>query len=163
MVLNDFLLEILPPINVSNWIFSVIYLLIALSVTSLCSFPRNLLLGIVGYVLLTILRFGTILLFPLEAPQHIVELRDPIVEKLFYQAAITKDLFFSGHTSILILLGLVNPHKSFRLVLYLGAMVIGLLVLVQHAHYTIDVLAAPLFAFLAYWLALKVLIKTELK
>jgi hypothetical protein len=30
---------------------------------------------------------------------------------------------------------------------------VGLLVLVQRVHYSYDVLAAPLFAWLAYWLA----------
>jgi hypothetical protein len=32
----------------------------------------------------------------------------------------------------------------------------GFLVLVQHVHYTIDVVSAPVFAYICYWLATKV-------
>ena len=160
--LSDVVLNLIPAWNVSGWIFSIIYVLILFSIISLAQSPRHLLTGIIGYVILTIFRFTTILLFPLEAPLKIIELRDPIVDHLFYQQTITKDLFFSGHTSILFLLGLVNPRPAIRAILFLGSLIIGLLVLVQHAHYTIDVVLAPGFAWLAFWLVLKFLKKNGL-
>jgi len=47
-----------------------------------------------------------------------------------------------------------------RRVLVLATVAIGFLVLVQHAHYTYDVLAAPFFAALSFWLAGKLLKKS---
>ena len=43
--------------------------------------------------------------------------------------------------------------RWWRDILGLVAATVGVLVLVQRVHYTYDVLAAPLFAGLAYWVA----------
>jgi len=51
---------------------------------------------------------------------------------------------------------LVVLHPQLRLLLALATLAVALLVLVQRAHYSYDVLAAPLFAWLAYWAAGKV-------
>nr|WP_262896050.1 sphingomyelin synthase family protein [Hymenobacter sp. BT523] len=66
---------------------------------------------------------------------------------------IVRDLFFSGHTATMALLVLAVRGRAWRRALVLMTVAVGLLVLVQRVHYTYDVLAAPLFAWLAYWLA----------
>ncbi|RSK37416.1 phosphatase PAP2-related protein [Hymenobacter metallilatus] len=152
-VLPDPLLATLPAHDVSGAAFAVIYLGIGLGVVTLLPRPLRLLRALAAYLLLHLLRCATLWLLPLEPPPGLVLLHDPLVDRLIYAAPapITKDLFFSGHTATLLLLALAVPPGWHRQVLLLGTVLIGVLVLVQHAHYTYDVLAAPLFAALAWW------------
>ena len=115
--------------------------------------PPRLLRALWAYLLLHLLRCATLWLLPLEPPAGLVLLRDPLVDQLIYAAPapITKDLFFSGHTATLLLLALAVPAGWRRRALLAGTVAVGTLVLVQHAHYTYDVLAAPLFVALAWW------------
>jgi hypothetical protein len=97
----------------------------------------------------------TILLLPLEPPPGLVELKDPI-SNFFYgeeHAFITRDLFFSGHTSTQIMIGLILPGRKEKLLAFLGATTVAVLVLIQHIHYTIDVVGAVFFTWLLYKLA----------
>lgn len=155
MVINDPLLVILPAVDLSVPIFSILYTLIAVSVIALLFKPAHLLVALQAYTLLTIFRFITLYSVPLEPPADLVPLNDPLVSLFFYQEIITKDLFFSGHTSIMCLLALCIPFRKLKIVLSIGAMAIGSMVLVQHVHYTIDVLAAFPFAALAFYLVKK--------
>lgn len=152
-VLPDPLLAWLPAHDVSGATFAVIYLGIVLGVATLLPRPMRLLRALWAYLGLHVLRCLTLLLLPLEPPPGLVLLRDPLVDQLIYAAPapITKDLFFSGHTATLLLLALAVPAGWRRTVLLLGTVSIAVLVLVQHAHYTYDVLAAPLFVALAWW------------
>ncbi len=155
LLLNDYLLNRLPVLNLSAWIFTVLYILLVVSVLSLLTKPNLFLTALQAYVILTIFRFITILLTPLEPPSGILILYDPFVQHLFYQQTVTKDLFFSGHTSILILMAFVVPGLYLRVTLIIGATAVAVMLLLQHVHYTVDILAAPLFAWLAFLLAKK--------
>ncbi len=150
IVLNDWLLAWLPPVTLSVPIFTLLYLLVGLCILALLTKPYYFLMALQAYTGLTLLRFITLLLTPLDPPVNMLPLRDPFVEYFFYQETITKDLFFSGHTSILVLLGLCLPYKKLRTVTLTGAGLIGIMLLFQHIHYTIDVFAAPVFAILVY-------------
>ncbi|MET4105772.1 phosphatase PAP2-related protein [Hymenobacter sp. UYP22] len=154
-ILPDPLLAALPAHDVSGAAFAVIYLGIGLGVVTLLPRPYRLLRALWAYLLLHLLRCLTLYLLPLEPPPGLVLLRDPLVDQLIYAAPapITKDLFFSGHTATLVLLALAVPPGGRRRALLAGSLLIGALVLVQHAHYTYDVLAAPPFAALAWWLS----------
>lgn len=154
-ILPDPLLALLPARDVSGLAFAVIYLGIALGVATLLPRPYPLLRALTAYLLLHLLRCATLALLPLEPPIGLIILRDPLVEQLFYAAPapITKDLFFSGHTATLLLLALAVPAGWRHRVLLAATAAIGLLVMVQRAHYSYDVLAAPLFAGLSFWLA----------
>lgn len=156
IVLNDYLLNTLPAYDLSVWIFILLYILILSAVLSLARNPTLFLLALEGYIILTVLRFISIFLVPLNPPRQLIELIDPFVQRFLYQQSVTKDLFFSGHTSLLILLVLMVPSHRFRLVLLAGTFVVAGLLLIQHAHYTIDILLAPLFAWLALALAKKI-------
>ncbi|WP_139925305.1 phosphatase PAP2-related protein [Hymenobacter sp. DG01] len=154
-IFPDPLLALLPARDVSGLTFAVIYLGIGLGVATLLPRPYPLLRALTAYLLLHLLRCATLALLPLEPPIGLIMLRDPLVEQLFYAAPapITKDLFFSGHTATLLLLALAVPAGWRRRVLLAATVAIGLLVMVQRAHYSYDVLAAPLFAGLSFWLA----------
>ena len=150
VLLPDFILAWLLATDLSLIIFIIMDTLLIISIVALLTKPDHFLVVLQAYVLLTLVRFITILLVPLEAPEGIVILHDPITDRLFYQGVvITKDLFFSGHTSILMLMAFGMPFRRLKIILFLGATAVGIMLLVQHAHYTIDVLAAPVFAWLA--------------
>ena len=151
--LPDPLLAALPAHDVSALTFTIIYLGIGLGLVTLLPRPTRLLRALGAYLLLHLLRCATLWLLPLEPPTGLVLLRDPLVDQLIYAAPapITKDLFFSGHTATLLLLALAVPAGWRRTALLAGTVAIGTLVLIQHAHYTYDVLAAPLFTALAWW------------
>lgn len=150
-LLHDFVLEAIPSIDLSVWIFTLLYLLIIISILALLTEPDKFLITLQAYILLTLLRFNTMEFVPLEPPIGMITLIDPFVQYFFYQETITKDLFFSGHTSILVVLGLGVPFRKLSVVVLCGAGVIGVMLLLQHAHYTIDVLAAPVFALAAHF------------
>jgi membrane-associated phospholipid phosphatase len=86
----------------------------------------------------------------LDPPADAIPLRDPLIEILGTGRLLTRDLFFSGHTSTLFLLFLAVPDRRDKPLLLACAMCVAAGVLRQHVHYTIDVLVAPLFAFASY-------------
>ncbi|SHL39320.1 phosphatase PAP2-related protein [Hymenobacter psychrotolerans] len=155
VVLPDPLLALLPAYDVSGPTFAVIYLSIGAAVVYLLPRPALLLRALWAYWLLHLCRCLLLWLLPLEPPAGLILLRDPLVDALIYAAPapITKDLFFSGHTATVALLALAVGPGRLRRWLVPGTVAVGLLVLVQHAHYTYDVLAAPLFAAFCFWLA----------
>lgn len=57
----------------------------------------------------------------------------------------TKDLFFSGHTSNMLLLALCFERKNDKLLGFAATTLVAVMVLFQHVHYTIDVLGAIVF------------------
>ena len=132
--LNDYLLLWLPVYDLSVWIFTLLYILILLGVISILQNPHLFLQTLQAYIILTILRFISMLLVPLNPPMSIIELNDPLVQQFFYQQSITKDLFFSGHTSILVLLALSLTNYRLKVALFSGALIVALMLLVQHAH-----------------------------
>jgi hypothetical protein len=150
--LNDLVLERLQPADFSILIFSLLYFLIVTGVIQVIKSPGLLLMGFQAYLILTVMRFITLLVTPLEAPEGILVLKDPFVDKLFYQQTVTKDLFFSGHTgTVSLFIFLLYNQKRWRYLFMAGTLLLGMLLLKQHVHYTVDVLAAPVLA----WVAVK--------
>ncbi len=90
---------------------------------------------------------------PLEAPPGTIPLLDPLVRLFGPGKLLTKDLFFSGHTSTLFLLALTVPGRGWKALFLVCTAAVGISVLVQHVHYTVDVLAAPFFAYASARLA----------
>jgi membrane-associated phospholipid phosphatase len=62
-------------------------------------------------------------------------------------------LFFSGHTANLALLAFMVDIKWLKYILGICTFIVAVLLLVQHVHYTIDVLVAPFAAYISYKLA----------
>ena len=154
-VLPDPVLARLPAQDLSWLTFTVIYLSIVVALLHLMRRPVAFLRVLSAYCIMHLIRMVTLWLTPLDPPTGLVLLHDPIVDTFFYPATapITKDLFFSGHTATLMLLALAVQSRWLRIGLFVATAWVGFLVMIQHAHYTYDVLAAPLFAWLSYWLA----------
>jgi hypothetical protein len=160
MLLEDKLLEILPSFDLSWVIFPIIQLSIILGILQLLNYPDVLITGIIAYLLVTILRMLCIYLVPLEPPQGLVLLNDPLNEALFYgQRVITKDLFFSGHISTISILFLTAQNKTAKKIFFFLIFILALMILIQHVHYTIDVIAAPIFTWLSYKISSKAFYK----
>jgi membrane-associated phospholipid phosphatase len=103
-------------------------------------------------------------LVALDPPASIVELYDPLINKIFYRGEqITRDLFFSGHTATLLVFGLSLVPRNHKKIFISLAAVMGISVLVQHIHYSIDVGAAFLFTYISAVITRNIFNKTGLK
>jgi membrane-associated phospholipid phosphatase len=102
----------------------------------------------------------TITLVPLDPPAGLIGLVDPIGNFFYGKSYVTKDLFFSGHTSTVFLLYLCLPGRKDRMIALAVTALVAFLLLVQHVHYTLDVLGALLFASIAFWLARKTVLRS---
>ena len=98
---------------------------------------------------LLILRMSAIYLFELNPPQGLIVLRDPLTSITYGGRGIfiTKDLFFSGHTSNLFMVYLCLQKRRDKIFVLLGTITVAVLVLVQHVHYSMDVIGAFIITF----------------
>jgi hypothetical protein len=92
---------------------------------------------------------------PLNPPAGLLPITDPLSNVLYGSKFITKDLFYSGHTGTLLLIYLNLKKKPERIYTLLCTIAVGILVLVQHVHYVIDVVSAPFFTYCCYLLGCK--------
>lgn len=155
--LNDILLSILPAKDCSEAIFILIWSCVALATIRFLNNPMLFIVFLWAYVALCLTRIITISLVPLDAPVGLIPLRDPLSNYFYGQIFITKDLFYSGHTATLFLIFLCLEKKNDKLMVLFATGVVGLLLLVQHVHYSMDVLAAPFFAYFNVFCARKFL------
>jgi hypothetical protein len=65
--------------------------------------------------------------------------------------AITKDLFFSGHTATMVFVCFFLPDMRERKIAIGLTIVLVIFLLIQHVHYSLDILAAPL----ATWMSIR--------
>lgn len=87
----------------------------------------------------------------LESPVGIILLQDDFLLNTTYaNTVLEKDLFFSGHTASVVILFYLVEHKFVSIALLIMIFVIGSMLIIQHVHYTIDVLAAYAFAYISY-------------
>lgn len=155
-VVKDILLEYLPARNMSLPIFLIIWGLTVLAISRTIRQPVQFLTLGYSFLVLCVARLITITLVPLNPPHGLIPLTDPLTGIFYGKSFITKDLFFSGHTANQFLLFLCLEKKTDKLLALSATVLVGLLVLVQHVHYTLDVLAAPLFTWGCYVLGKKI-------
>jgi PAP2 superfamily C-terminal len=155
-LLNDWVLNMLPPHDVSIFIFLLIWATVGLGLLRAIGDPHFFLVVLYGYAILCVARFISISLVALEPPAGLIPLVDPLSNFFYGKKFVTKDLFFSGHTSTLFVIAFSFLGKKDRIFGFLAASAVGILVLIQHIHYTVDVITAPIFSFIAYKIAEKV-------
>lgn len=148
--LNDVLLERIPAYDVYFLIFILIWS------SAICIFlaairnPSIFIISLFAYILLSLTRMLTIFLFPLEPPSGLISLTDPLANHFYGVTFITKDLFFSGHVSTVFLIFLCLRDKFCKYFTIVAAIMVSILILVQHIHYFIDILFAFPFAYICY-------------
>jgi len=153
-IIGDPVLDRLPTYDLSVCIFALLYIGVIVAFITALKTPEVILTALQAYVLLNAMRMCTLYFIPLEPHPRIAVLQDPFIGYFFYgEGVITKDLFFSGHISSIFLLYLTATGRRLRIFLALDALAMSVCMLFQHAHYTVDILAAPFFALLCVYLA----------
>lgn len=150
--LHDLVLQVIPAADVSIPTFLIIWTISGLVIVRMIQNPAFALLMLASFTLLCIARMVSITLVPLNPPDGLIRLNDPLTSLIYggKDKFMTKDLFFSGHTSNMFLMCLCLTKKIDKYLALMATIAVGLLVLVQHVHYTIDVLAAFLFTYIIY-------------
>jgi hypothetical protein len=148
--MNDWLLSHIPPYNVSNYVFLLIWGMAFLTMIRLTYRPIIFTQFIWMYFFIFLARVISITSFPLEPPPGLLQLRDPLTGIFYGEATITRDLFFSGHTATLFLIFLLLEKRTDKLIALASTVIVGVLLIVQHVHYTIDVIAAPIVVYAVF-------------
>jgi membrane-associated phospholipid phosphatase len=155
-VLNDWLLARIPPHNVSVFIFAIIWGMALLILIRAINSPSIIITYCWTLIFVCLVRFVTLTLVALDPPAGMVPLVDPLNSALYRNADITKDLFFSGHTATMVMIYLCLQKRTDKIIALIAALTVACLLLVQHIHYTVDVLAAPVVVYpcwrLSRWL-----------
>jgi len=151
VALHDWVLHRIPATNVSLFISLAMWSAILLGAFRAIRQPLLLQLFLWSFILLTVTRLVSISLVALNPPLGIIPLTDPLANAFYGRHFVSKDLFYSGHTSIVFLLFLCLDKKADKIVALVATLLVGILVMVQHIHYTVDVLFAPVFTLLCFY------------
>ena len=148
----------LPAIDVSFYIFFILYGTIAFGAIYFIQQPRMMLMFMFSFGFMYWIRALCITLVPFNEPDLLIPLTDPLIERLgIYQTFIKRDLFFSGHLASVMIPWLILRKTKYQLVLLLSSIAIGILVMLQHIHYSYDVIGAVIFSYFSVILADKLL------
>lgn len=144
---NDPVLLLFPPVDVSIYIFVIVYGCLVSFILLHLRDPKSLEKMMVGYAILLLLRMLSMTLLPLNEPKGLVPLHDPFLNNLIYPGNITTDLFFSGHIGTVFLIAFFSRYRLIYIIL---GLILSALLLFQHIHYSIDILMAiPVAYFVA--------------
>ena len=154
--LNDTLLQLVKPADVSIPLFTLLWGMAVFAAVRCYKGPVFMVTFLFGFFFLSLTRLLTITLVPLDPPYGLIPLVDPISNSFYGKDFITKDLFYSGHTSAMFLVAFCMENKYDRIIAFIASFLVGALVLVQHIHYTVDVVAAPFFSYICYFAAKKI-------
>lgn len=149
-LIKDPVLAAIPPHDVSVFIFAIIWGMILLCAIRAAYRPSIYITYCWALIPITLLRFICISIVPLEPPIGLQPLIDPLTAVFYGHAAIIKDLFFSGHIATLTLIFLCLEKRNDKIIGFIATVIVAFLLLVQHIHYTIDILAAPGIVFICY-------------
>lgn len=143
-VLNDYLLKYIPAQDFSIPIFIIVWSASLLVIIRSIQQPAIFLTVLFSLIVLLFTRIGSIYFVPLDPPHGLIVLMDPLTSFTYGGRGIfiTKDLFFSGHTSNIFMFYLCLQKKKDKVFLLLASITVGILVLAQHVHYTLDVVGA---------------------
>jgi len=147
IIFNDYLLSWLPAYDLSLYIFTVIWSMTLFTFSRFKQDPNIFLTFLWGFILINLSRFVFIGLIPLNAPADLIPIHDPISNHFYGPKFITKDLFFSGHTAAMFLMFLCLKKRTDKVIALLATIIIGIAVLIQHVHYTVDVVMAPVITY----------------
>jgi hypothetical protein len=151
--IHDPVLALFDPINLTWSTFILIYTGLLLGIFHFAKNPPILIRAVLTYSFLALFRICMMYSIPLDPPVEMISLKDPFVELFGTGNTLDRDLFFSGHTSTMFMLFLLAYKPLFKKLFLIGVILVGASVILQHAHYTIDVLVAPFVAYASYRIA----------
>jgi membrane-associated phospholipid phosphatase len=147
---DDPILELFNPIDLTWFIFILIYGSLLTAIVYLFPNAEKLLFAVQLYTIMVIVRIIAMWLMPLNPPDQMIMLVDPFVEFFGTGKTLTKDLFFSGHTATLFILFLSTDNRILKTVFLASTIGVAVSVLLQHVHYSIDVFAALFFTYTCF-------------
>ena len=150
ILLHDWVLAAVPAHNVSVLIFSFIWGMVVLIFIRALYSPQIYINYCWTLIFVSLARLACISMVALEPPTGLIPLTDPLTGVFYGQALITKDLFFSGHTATLVLIFLCLEKRNDKIIGMISIICVAVLLVIQHIHYTIDILAAPLITYLCF-------------
>lgn len=160
----DPVLRLLPPVNISLLTFVLTYATCIFGIITAMYEPRIFILLVQAYTLMTLLRMLTLFLVPLDPPQGIIPLKDLFLQFSFYSGRDNlRDLFFSGHTTALFLFAFAFEKKWLKILFTTVGCIVGFLLMWQHVHYSVDVVVAPVVAFVMVFICQKLEVKSQKK
>ena len=152
-ILFDPVHHFLPaPINFSNQIFISTYSAVfVIAMDSLSKGPNQLSKVCLGYAMILFLRSASMILVPLDPPEGLILLIDPLIFFFNPESFVaTRDLFFSGHCASLAFFYFIVKNKYAKYVLgFLNVFVI-IAISLQRVHYTIDIIGGVIVAYGVY-------------
>jgi hypothetical protein len=163
IVLNDWVLAHLPAYDVSVMIFAIIWGMAILIFIRALYNPVIYINYVWTLIFINIARMTSIYLVALDPPNGLIHLVDPLTGIFYGNVVITRDLFFSGHTSTLVLIFLCLEKRTDKILGFIAIVIGMVLLLVQHIHYTIDVVAAPPLVYIIFLLTRHFLKLNKLK
>ncbi len=152
-VIHDPILALFDPINLTWSTFALIYSGLLLGIFHFSGNPPILIRAVLTYSFLALFRICMMYSIPLDPPVEMISLKDPFVELFGTGNTLDRDLFFSGHTSTMFMLFLLAYKSVYKKLFLAGVILVGTSVILQHAHYVIDVLVAPFVAYGSYRIA----------
>lgn len=156
VVLNDVVLQRIPAVNVSLLLLICIWATTILIIVRFVKGPAILLNFLWVFILLSLFRMATLMFVALEPPRELITIVDPLSTAFYGKNFITKDLFFSGHTATMFIMFFCLEKRPDKVFALFTSLLVAVLVLVQHIHYTIDVAFAIPFAYLSYITGIKI-------
>ncbi len=160
-VFNDPLF-LFKPIDLSIPIFLFTYGTMGFFVFYHLKDPIKLINLIQIVVILLAFRGISLYFIRLDADPNMIVLQDPFLNTFIYQINEKTqmynqhDLFFSGHTANLFLVSILYRNKKLKYIFLIVTFLMGTCLILQRAHYSIDVLFAPLFSLMALFLHRKI-------
>jgi hypothetical protein len=145
---SDLILDRLPPVDLS-FLFTYGYmaLIVGMFLYPICRRVRLLHVVALQFSLLLILRSVFMIFTHLSTPAGAIAVHFPgFFSRLYFD----NDMFFSGHTAMPFLGFYVFRHSRLRYVYLVGSLVMGIVVLAMHLHYSIDVFAAFFMTYGSY-------------
>tara|TARA_B100000900_G_scaffold188272_1_gene159482 strand:- start:558 stop:1199 length:642 start_codon:yes stop_codon:yes gene_type:complete len=149
---------VIQPVDFSIYIFILTYgSLLFFFILNFLK-PKKLLKLFHLVSILLILRSISLFLFRLDADPNMITLSDPILNTIFYQLNENTgmynqhDLFFSGHIANLFIISLLYDDRKIKYFFFIITFVVAVLLVIQRAHYSIDVIFAPFFSLISLYI-----------
>lgn len=152
----DPIMRWLKPIDFSIPIFILEYLSVIFLFFYMTDKPAYFVKCLWSVSVLLWLRTFTIMLVRFSPSPDMIVLTDPFTQIFFGQdVKVVNDLFFSGHVGLLAFFYYIVENKYLKAFLLFTMIAVGIMLIWQQVHYTLDVLFAPLFSRLVYELITK--------
>lgn len=151
---GDFFLDNLPVVNLNPIIIEGALLTMLIGIVLLLAKPRYIIFTIkAAAIFITIRSFFVAVTHLGVYPNQIVP-SNGFFDQLYVALNLQAGYFFSGHTGLPYLMGLIFwKEKFWRYFFFIVSASFGVSVLLAHIHYSIDVFAAPFMTYSIFKLA----------